>query len=201
MTYRATSHTADLAALDAVSQLLADTLAVIDDEQQLLPTPCDDWNLVDLIDHITGGNWFTIQIIDGHTAADAMEQAMQRFAKGSATRHAAVESVHDQLTAFRAPGVVDRSHDHLVGATTGHVILCLRLHDLIVHTWDIANTIGPPWSLPDDLIQWAATELADEHSQTAQHFQLAPDETPPLGNSQIAYLGRFGRKPPSKGSR
>ena len=43
--------------------------------------------------------------------------------------------------------------------------------------------------------------LADEHSQTAEHFQLAPDETPPLGNSQIAYLRRFGRKPPSKGSR
>lgn len=65
--------------------------------------------------------------------------------------------------------------------------------DLIVHTWDIEETLGPPADVPDDLVRWGLAELADGESLTARHFGLAGKPPERSVDDAAAYLGCFGR--------
>ncbi|MGH1488143.1 MAG: maleylpyruvate isomerase family mycothiol-dependent enzyme [Acidimicrobiales bacterium] len=183
----------DLAALRTLSRLLSDLLLSIEDDQWTLGTPCDGWDLAGLVDHITGGNWFSIRILDGQSAESAMQDTMQQFAGGSASKEQALTSVADQLGAFEQLGRLDQICHHVAGELPGRQVVRLRLHDLIVHSWDLSQTISPPGTLPDGLLQWATAELAHSESATATHFGLSG--APPVGavGSATAYLRYFGR--------
>ncbi len=190
----ATSQDPDLAALTHVSSLLATTLSSIGEHQLTWATPCSDWDLNSIVDHVTGGNWFTIQVLDGHSTEHAMTSTMERFGGCSSSRLDAGISVADQLAAFRKPDVLRQTLHHVAGDLTGRQILRLRLHDLIVHIWDIGQTLDPPTSLPDELVRWALTELSDEESLTPKHFGLTAQPSDDSNAEAAAgYLSRFGR--------
>lgn len=140
------------------------------------------------------GNWFTVAILAGELADDAMAATMERFGDEAATSEAAILSLSDQVAAFHRPEVLDRRWSHVAGDIRGRQILRLRLHDLIVHNWDVEETPRPGASLPDDLVRWGLDELVHDDSLTAQHFDLdrAPSRRAP-NNSETAYLETFGR--------
>ena len=184
----------DLDALISLSGHLSAALRAILDLELTLPTPCSDWDLAALVDHVTGGNWFTGQILGGHTADEAMTNTMELFGGRSATPEEVASSVNEQLTAFKKASVLDRTWHHVAGDLTGRQILRLRLHDLIVHTWDIEQTIDPPASLPADLLRWGLAELSDQESLTPAHFDLTT--IPRAGaneDAEVSYLRSFGR--------
>ena len=185
----------DRSVLEKVTIGLVDALNRIDEGQRSLPTPCAEWNLADLIDHVTGGNWYTIRVLAGDASADALTAAMAKFDNGSASIPAAVQSATDQLEAFSGAGVLDRSLEHVAGELSGRQILRLRVHDLIVHTWDINESIQPPASIPAELADWGLRELQDPDSPMAKHFGI-PDSTgsqPPCSDAASEYLHAFGR--------
>ncbi|MEZ5225508.1 MAG: maleylpyruvate isomerase N-terminal domain-containing protein [Acidimicrobiales bacterium] len=74
----------DLAALEHASERFADAVRTIDLGDWQRPTPCEEWDVQALVDHVVGGNWFTTLILGGHAADEAMQQTMARFGDGSA---------------------------------------------------------------------------------------------------------------------
>jgi uncharacterized protein (TIGR03086 family) len=189
-----TTQDPDLDALTSLSSHLVAAFGVIGDHQLTWATPCSDWDLAALIDHVTGGNWFTAQILDGDTADEAMARTIEQFKGGSASTLEAISSVNDQLTAFKQPGALDRTWHHVAADLTGGQILRLRLHDLIVHTWDIEHTLHPPASLPPGLVRWAIAELTNPESLTPKHFGLTTiPSAEEAGDPATAYLDTFGR--------
>ena len=187
----------DLAALEKLSNGLVTALAAIEEHQWKMATPCADWDLAALVDHVTGGNWFTIKISDGRSASDATAEIMEQFGGTSVSRTRAVASVGEQLSAFRQIGMLDRTHHHVAGELTGRQILRLRIHDLIVHLWDIDQTLAPPATISLDLVRWGLNELADEASQTAKHLQAAGTvKLAETEDAMAAYLQCFGRRLP-----
>jgi uncharacterized protein (TIGR03086 family) len=184
----------DLAALDTVTANLADLVASIEEHHGALATPCTDWNLTALVDHVTGGNWFTVTILAGDRAEDAMSVTLSQFGGKSATRTAAIGSLTDQLDAFHRPEVLDRTWNHVAGDLTGRQILRLRLHDLIVHSWDLEQTLRPGADLDGGLVQWGLDDLAREGSLAAEHFGLVDLASAGLArDGAAAYLRLFGR--------
>lgn len=158
-----------------------------------MQTPCADWNLDALIDHVTGGNWFTIEILGGESADVALTMTMERFTRGSASWEAASSAVAAQLASFSRRGVLDMTHDHVVGELTGRQILRLRLHDLIIHSWDIDATVGAVATVAPELSAWGLAELSDPDSLTAEHFGLTITETHPGVGAEATYLQLMGR--------
>lgn len=184
----------DVDALHFVTEKLEDALSSIEPDQWNLATPCSDWNLTALVDHITGGNWFTVAILAGETSDDAMITARRKFADGAAGSSAAIQSLHDQTRALLRPGVLDQTWSHIAGDLSGRAILRLRLHDLIVHSWDVAECLRPGATLPDDLVRWALDELAADDSLTAGYFGLAVEAKPrSIADGSSRYLKAFGR--------
>jgi uncharacterized protein (TIGR03086 family) len=186
----------DLATLATVTSVLSTSLARIEDEHWQLPTPCDDWNLRELVDHVTGGNWFTVAILNGESADHALSETKHRFEHASPTATEAIRAATLQLDAFQEPRVLERKSDHVAGEIRGREILRLRLHDLIVHVWDIGSSLSTTEQLPDGLAQWGIRELSRDDSTSAGHFGLIDlhvdhDDSRP----DLAYLEIFGRTP------
>lgn len=94
-----------------------------------------------LVDHVTGGEWFTVMILAGARAEDAMAATMKRFGDNSVMSETAIDSLNDQLVALHRSEAPDRTWNHVAGQLTGRQILRLRLHDLIVHSWDVEETL------------------------------------------------------------
>lgn len=184
----------DLAALDTVTEKIAESVRAISPDQRRAPTPCSEWNLTALVDHITGGNWFIVAVLAGERAEDAMTIAMKRFGGRSATGEEALHSLTEQMIAFSRMEVFDRTWNHVVGDVSGRTILRLRLHDLIVHSWDIQEALRPGASVPEDLVQWGLGELRDADSSTAQHFALVDEPAAQSATEDwTTYLQVFGR--------
>jgi uncharacterized protein (TIGR03086 family) len=183
----------DLAVLTEISSEFARMCASIRDEQWSLPTPCTEWDLSQLVDHVTGGNRFTILVLNGEPAEAAMAETVKSFDKDHEPRTAALESIETQRVAFGEPGVLDRVCDHVVGELTGRVVLGIRLHELIIHTWDIAEALEPPASIRDEFVAWSFAEIAGSGSRTVERFAL---DAAALGGrqSQQSLLAAFGRR-------
>lgn len=188
----------DLAILAQVSAEFERRCEAIGNDQWDLPTPCSEWNLDQLVDHVTGGNRFTVRILNGESADAALAATRRSFDGSHDPRSAALSSTTAQSKAFAVPGVLDRRCQHLVAEMSGRAVLRLRLHELIIHTWDIAQTLNPPATIPSDLATWALTEIADPDSTTANDFAL---DTAALQRGdlapQSALLSAFGRSPAS----
>ena len=183
----------DLAALDTVTANLADSLASIEEHHGALATPCSDWDLTALVDHVTGGNWFTVAILSGDRAEDAMSATIEKFGGNSASIAAAAEALKEQLDAFHRPEVLDRTWNHVAGDLNGRQILRLRLHDLIVHSWDVEETLRPGVDLDGGLVRWGLDDLARRGSSAAEHFDLVDSSARLVSGGATAYLRLFGR--------
>jgi uncharacterized protein (TIGR03086 family) len=188
-----TEDAGDLALLARVSSDFELLCASIRDSQWSLPTPCTEWNLEQLVDHVVGGNRFTIRILAGESADAAMAQTVTSFDERHEPRTAALESINEQLLVFDAPGVLDGTFHHVAGELTGREVLRIRLHELIIHSWDIAQAANPPASIRDEFVEWAFGEIGEPESSTAELFAL---DTGALEGerSERALLAAFGRR-------
>ena len=59
-----------LADLRSAIHTFATVLAGVAPEQQTLATPCSDWSVSDLIDHVIDGNAYFADVVAGRTARD-----------------------------------------------------------------------------------------------------------------------------------
>ncbi|MEZ5349587.1 MAG: maleylpyruvate isomerase family mycothiol-dependent enzyme [Microthrixaceae bacterium] len=188
-----TTGSPDLEALQTVTMNLASSVASIEPDQWNSATPCSEWDLTALVDHITGGNWFTIAILTGQAGrrrAGGHDGTLQwRICyerRGDPVAQCPGGRVHQ-------PEALDRTWSHVAGDLTGGQILRLRVHDLIVHSWDVEQALRSGAGLPDHLVRWGRDELVNDDSLTALHFSLGASSGGSLDNGETAYLAAFGR--------
>jgi len=161
------------------------------------PTPCDQWTVRDVADHILGGNRFTVMILDGLAPAAAMDRVMHGDFVDEPIR-AFDKSSSEQLAAFRQPGMLERLHQHPIGLISGRRLAALRMSDLVVHGWDLARALGLPEELDPELVTESIAvfgELA-ENPAAADFFGPGAGRTLPEGASdQSRLLDMVGRRP------
>ncbi len=187
--------TQDLGALSTVSAWFVETCASITDDQWGLPTPCTDWTLEHLVDHVTGGNRFTVDILRGTDGDDALAAATSSFTPDHQVRSSAISSTEHQLQAFNSAEALDRLCSHLGAQLTGRQVLHIRIHELIIHTWDMAQAISPQTTIPQGLVTWAVAELVRSDSITIERFGIGPHEEPTgTLTAHDALLDTFGRQ-------
>lgn len=152
-------------------------------------TPCAEWTVRDLVQHLVDGTGQVAAALAGATApqrpdgpadpAGADAGAVVGSDEGSpgsdeggdlAERYRAAESA--MLAAFAAPGAMERLVTVPLGTVPADVALHLRTVEALVHGWDLAVAAQQPVALPDDL---AEQELAFARGALAQ---LPPGRRP-----------------------
>jgi uncharacterized protein (TIGR03086 family) len=139
-------------ALDETAQMIAS----IRDDEWTNATPCTEWTVRDLVAHVEGGNRAFTRILRGEPAGAGA--AAQPGAAEDRDRPARFqESATALLAAFRQPGVLEQVFTVPFGSVPGIVALHLRLTEILVHGWDLAQATARRTPYPEDL---AEQELA-----------------------------------------
>lgn len=116
---------------------------------------CDDWSVGDLVDHVIGGNVFTMGILGGSAADAAMEAAIAGAIAGSSRRRDAYrESAREMLQRLTADGALDQSYHHVAGTLSGAEVAALRTEDVALHAWDLAVSTGADEALDPALVEY-----------------------------------------------
>jgi len=98
------------------------------------------------------------------------------------------------LSAFTAPGVLDRQYQGPLGSATGAERLQIRLYDLLAHGWDLAHSTGQRAELPDDVAEQSFAFAHIQVNQQARPGRFDPaqaiDERASAIERLVAFLGR-----------
>jgi uncharacterized protein (TIGR03086 family) len=165
--------------------------------QMSTPTPCADWDVRALLNHVIGTLWLAGGLFSdqpprypmapgGLPAADlAGDDPVAAYAEASAAALAAA-GAGDALTRVHPTPLGDMPGPGLAGFTT---------LDILVHGWDLATATGQPVDLDGRLaahvLGFAAQALATPESRAGRIGPAldVPDGTPLTGRL-VAFLGR-----------
>jgi uncharacterized protein (TIGR03086 family) len=154
------------------------------------PTPCPDWTVRQLVNHLIGMNRvFSALLADQppppRPSADHVEDDPVGAYRGSA---AALQA------AFGRPGVLERTYRGPLGTATGAQRLQIRLYDLLAHGWDLAQATGQPADLPEDLAERSLAFARTQLTEQARAGRFGPaqivSEQAPAIERLVAFLGR-----------
>jgi uncharacterized protein (TIGR03086 family) len=141
-------------ALDAAGELIAG----ITPEQWSRPTPCTDWDVRALVAHLSVGNHLFASALGNSASSPARARTQLAGATGNHHLVAAYrDSAEAVLAAFGRPGALGRTVEVPFGTVPGAVALHLRLTEVLVHGWDLAQATGQGGAFDEDL---AEQELA-----------------------------------------
>jgi len=168
------------------------------------PTPCTEWNVRQLVNHMTQGNLNYVRLLSGATRAEFL-RLRDADALGADPLGAYARSVRECAAAFTCPGALEQVLDYPLGQVAGQQALVVRTTDTIIHTWDLARAIGADDTLSPDLVAWASDHLGEIYdglaetpvaAKTAHRFFAAPSgELPASAPQQHHLLHRMGRRP------
>jgi uncharacterized protein (TIGR03086 family) len=176
-------------AFDAVGALVAN----VRPDQWSAPTPCTDWTVRRLVEHLIGMNRVLAALLADaplprRPAADAAEE------DGAELVPAYRETAASLQRAFARPGALARQYSGPLGSATGAERLQIRLYDLLAHGWDLAQATGQPADLPDDLAEQSLAFVRTQLTEQARPGRFAPAQdvsaAAPALDRLVAFLGR-----------
>jgi uncharacterized protein (TIGR03086 family) len=175
--------------IDALDRTFAhahDVVAGVRPDQYDDKTPCTEWSVRDLLEHMIGA-------VEGLGAA-ASGRSPEPFTLSADPASQFHDAATSAMVGWRTPGVLDRIVDAGPGPMPGHALASINLLDTATHTWDLATATGQPSALPDDL---AATALEASRSIITAEVRpgrFGPEVPAPAGatptEALVAFLGR-----------
>jgi uncharacterized protein (TIGR03086 family) len=165
----------------------AGVLANVSPDQFGAPTPCSEWTIHDLIEHVIGGN--------EHVApwAGSPEEPPARPDNIVAAHRAAAAAAHE---VFARPDGMSTTFKLPFGEIPGQVFIGMRTSDVLTHAWDLAAATGQSTDLDPEL---ATEQLAAVRALVGPQFRGPGkpfgDEQPcsserPAADQLAAFLGR-----------
>ena len=123
------------------------------------PTPCDDWSVRDLANHVIGGNFRYVMILGGEPA-DTILRTRDEGWFGADPLGSFDDGFARVTQAFSAPGILRAAVRHpKLGAMTGAELRVLRVNELTVHGWDLARALGSDDRLDEGVVLWLLQRL------------------------------------------
>ena len=152
------------------------------------PTPCSEWSVQDLLDHLVGGTDYLLAALERREPVPRQGATAADFAAG-------VAAVLDGLT---APGALDESCVSPLGFewTVGQAVAGTFM-DVLVHTFDLARATGQDERLDPELVEVCVAMFLPEMPERGRQAGLVGPAVPvgPDASSQVVLLAAMGRTP------
>ncbi|MEU9125207.1 TIGR03086 family metal-binding protein [Streptomyces sp. NPDC048506] len=176
--------------LDACDRVLAAVeglVRAVEPAQFGLPTPCAQWDVRSLLDHVVRENMLWTDLANGTPCSDATADHL-----GTDHVEAFRAAAQASLAAFRRPGMLDQRY----GPAPGRRLVEQLLIEMLVHAWDLATAIGQPRDLVTDLAESALPVVREVYASLPRtpggSFappRPVPHDAPAL-DRLAGYLGR-----------
>jgi uncharacterized protein (TIGR03086 family) len=178
-------------AFDAVAGLISNIRA----DQWSAPTPCTDWTVRQVVNHLIGMNRvFVALLADQPPPPRPSADHAEDDPVGAYRRSAAA-----LLAAFGRPGVLERTYHGPLGTATGAERLQIRLYDLLAHGWDLAQATEQPTGLPEDLAEQSLAFARTQLTGQARPGRFGPAQIAGEQASAIERLVAFLGRPVNPG--
>jgi uncharacterized protein (TIGR03086 family) len=188
--------TTDGEPMDPITQLqqlgphLGAVVAGITPDQLDKPTPCDEFAVRGVLEHMIGGATVFAAAYRGEEPAEPdLRDPLDSFGP----------ALGDLVAAISAQGALDRTVQTPFGETPGDTFARFVVLDGLVHGWDLATATGQAYEPPDELVA-AADAFARQAIDPLRDGQTFADAVEPnAGAPRIERLANYtGRRPPSR---
>ncbi|MEU3301648.1 TIGR03086 family metal-binding protein [Streptomyces sp. NPDC006678] len=176
--------------------LFTDRVHAVRPEQWDAPTPCAEWSVRDLVNHVASEQFWVPPLVgEGRTIADVGDA----FDGDVLGEHPAVtwdRAASAAKAAFREPGALDRTVTLSYGESTVAAYCSQMVADMAVHAWDLSRGIGADETLPDELVGFTVREVSPYATELVGSGLFGPAVQPPAGaDAQTKLLCLLGRRP------
>jgi uncharacterized protein (TIGR03086 family) len=136
-----------LAAIESTSSIVA----AVQDDAWTRPTPCDEWDVKDIVNHLVYENVWAVELFNGRT----IDEVGDKF-EGDLVGDSPKSTYLETANAIRE--VVERSDSMSVmcnissGPVPGSEYASQLFVDTLIHGWDIAAGSGQPGVLDPELV-------------------------------------------------
>jgi uncharacterized protein (TIGR03086 family) len=177
-----------LVAHQRAQDTFAHVLVNVASDQLSLPTPCTEWDVQALIDHVIAGNHRVVERAGGHVAP---------LPENLGAAHRASAKAAQEI--FAEPQALSRTYRLPIGEIPGTAFIELRTSDLLVHAWDLATATGQPTDLAPELAEYVLAFSAEMMSRPGLRGEGRPyGEEQPCSEERSAadrVAAMLGRQP------
>jgi uncharacterized protein (TIGR03086 family) len=183
--------------IDRGGEQFARVLGIVGPEQWSLSTPCEGWDVRELVRHVVGGTIMATRLLEGAGRDEALSEVIE-FRLGDDPLAEFTAAMAAVSAAFREPGALDRTCAHPMGDIPADTLLGFRIGDLTLHSWDLAHAIGADETLDPVLVEtvWDEVSPMKDGIAASGMFGAGPSNTvaddAPL---QVRLLDLTGRRP------
>lgn len=173
----------------------ADRVGRVGPDQWSDPTPCPEWDVRALVDHVVTEDRWAVPLLGGAT----IESVGDRFTGdqlGPDPAESARDAARRAEQAATAPGMLERTVHLSVGPTPAREYLHQLLAEHLVHGWDLAVAIGADPRLDGAAVhecaRWFTARVADYQEGNLVRPGV---DVPADADEQDRLLAAFGRAP------
>jgi len=159
------------------------------------PTLCTEWTVKDLINHmVTGATMFAISAEQGSVPDDVLGKLMGSDNVGDDPTGAWDAAAKRALSAFEAPGVMEKTVKLPFGEMPAGVALNIAIFDVATHAVDLAKATGQSVSdteLLEGALMIAQQMIGPALRQPGIFDDAQPcDDSAPVTDRLLAFAGR-----------
>jgi uncharacterized protein (TIGR03086 family) len=187
-------HDTLLAHLDTALGEFGGRVQQVGDDRWEAPTPCTDWDVRALVNHLVNEMLWAPPLLDGRTIAEVGDRfdgdvlGDDPVAAWSSAADAARDSAH-------GAGALDRTVHLSFGDTPADEYVWQLTADLTVHAWDLARGAGLSEVLPPSLCNAVLEKLLPQADMLAGSGVFGtPIDVPDGADDQTRLLGLVGRR-------
>ncbi len=184
---------------DAAAKGFRETLRGVKSDQMNNATPCSDWNVQALINHVIKVQGFAQGVLTENITVNPMDVAGPLPPEG--VLEALDKGVARTLEVIKAPGALEKELNTPFGPMAGAHFMFNPFTDLLIHQWDLAKGTGQSTTLDSGLVGACFGGL----SPVIDNFrgEVMPDvhvfgpnvAVPDSASAQDKLIGLTGRNP------
>ena len=169
-------------------------IAAIRPEQWTSPTPCSEWNVKQIANHLVGENLWAVELLQGRTIAEVGSRLEGDLA-GDDPAVAYAASVQSASFACAPAGAMAATCHLSFGDYSGSDYAAQLFLDTLIHGWDIATATGQDTRL-DPVLVAACLPIAEQLTSQFRGAGVFGDNLPVGSDAdgQIRLLALVGRR-------
>ncbi len=161
-------------------------------------TPCDEWDVRSVANHIVAGNLWAAELATGRTIDDVGDR-LDGNQLGDRPIEAFDRSADAAAHAFEIPGVLEAPCAVSYGPVPGSVYLGHRFLDVLIHGWDIAIATGQESTLDPSLVEACQAVIEPQIEQLQASGMFGSERGTGLpADPQARLLQALGRTVPQR---
>ena len=160
------------------------------------PTPCSDWDVSRLLDHLIADIDTFNRVASGEPLdllTSIKPDEPENDGRATADARAAFDGVADLAREIWArPGALEQKYKTSRSELPGAALFNIFLIELLVHGWDLAKATGQPTEMPADLAEMElafTTKMMKERRMGFEQPVSVPEEAS-VTDRLVAWLGR-----------